>query len=154
MRTPCPQSCPCQKHPCTKITFRSLVKTMSGLPGRSLRQTLNLKPNRWARLRTKSSGAVSRLFIARIMRLRASDVFSMRESKCEHSVYHLIIGYDSMEVMRPQIQSTTESPVILCSPAGMGGSDIEPQEGSCSFHCGSDCSEAAVAPLRGFGKLG
>ena len=28
-------SCPCQKHPCTKITVRYLGKTISGLPGRS-----------------------------------------------------------------------------------------------------------------------
>ena len=38
------QSCPCQKHPFTKITVLNLGKTISGDPGKSLRCSLNLRP--------------------------------------------------------------------------------------------------------------
>ncbi len=37
IRAPRTQSCPCQKHPCTKITLRNFGNTRSGFPGRSLR---------------------------------------------------------------------------------------------------------------------
>ena len=46
MRQPRAQSCPCQKHPCTKIAFRRAGNTRSGVPGSSLRCNRNLNPRR------------------------------------------------------------------------------------------------------------
>ena len=52
--------CLCQKQPCTKITLRRPLKTMSGCPGIPSDVTLNLYPRECRRLRTRRSGRVSR----------------------------------------------------------------------------------------------
>lgn len=83
------QLCMCQKHPCTKTTFCLLTKTMSGLPGRSDRCSLNRKPNRWTRDRTISSGLVSFERIAAIFRLRCSLEWTSD------------MGYNEIEYYRP-----------------------------------------------------
>lgn len=51
--------CWCQKHPCTNIQRRYLGRTISGLPGRSLRCNLNRKPIEWSVRLTRISGEVS-----------------------------------------------------------------------------------------------
>ncbi len=74
MDRPLRQLCRCQKQPWTKTTFIRPEKTRSGEPGRCLECSLNRYPRRCASLRTISSGAVSRLVIARMIsdRLRLS----------------------------------------------------------------------------------
>lgn len=57
-RRPLVQPWPCQKQPCTNTATRYLGKTMSGVPGRSRRCSLNRIPAACAALRTASSGAV------------------------------------------------------------------------------------------------
>ena len=52
------QQCPCQKQPFTKITLFRAGKTISGVPGRSFRCSLNRKPRRCSTERTDSSGGV------------------------------------------------------------------------------------------------
>ena len=68
------RSCWCQKQPCTKITVRYLGKTMSGLPGRSLRCSLKRNPAPCRSRRTVSSGLVFWLFTAAIVLRRCSGV--------------------------------------------------------------------------------
>lgn len=58
-RRPFRQVWPCQKQPCTKITFMRDLNTRSGFPGRSLPCSRNRYPRRWATDRTVNSGAVS-----------------------------------------------------------------------------------------------
>ena len=67
-------SCPCQKHPFTKITVRYLRITMSGCPGS--RGWFSRYLNPWAKryLRTTSSGFVPLLCMDAIQRLRCSFV--------------------------------------------------------------------------------
>lgn len=60
--------CRCQKQPCTKTTARYLGRTRSGLPGRSLPCSLNLKPRPCSRLRSTCSGCVSAPRIPAIIR--------------------------------------------------------------------------------------
>ena len=60
--------CRCQKHPCTKITVPYLGRTMSGVPGRSLRCSRKRKPKRCSMERTRSSG---RVFFPRTFDIRA-----------------------------------------------------------------------------------
>lgn len=64
------QSCPCQKHPCTRMTARYFGKTRSGLPGSFLSWSRYRYPlANSARLIT-SSGLVSFPLMPAIMRLR------------------------------------------------------------------------------------
>lgn len=62
--------CRCQKQPCTKITVPYLGKTMSGVPGRSLRCSRKRKPKRCSMERTRSSG--------RVFFPRTFDIMSLR----------------------------------------------------------------------------
>jgi hypothetical protein len=61
-------SCPCQKHPCMKITACLEGKTMSGVPGRFLTCRRYRKPIPWTRRRSFISGAVS---LPRILDMRS-----------------------------------------------------------------------------------
>jgi hypothetical protein len=49
----------CQKQPWINMTVRYLGKTISGLPGRSLRCSRNRNPSPWSKDRTFFSGVVS-----------------------------------------------------------------------------------------------
>jgi len=73
-RAPRAQSCPCQKHPLTKMSLCSPGKTRSGFPGRSSRCNRKRKPMPWTSRRTINSGAVSLPFTARMIWLRCSGV--------------------------------------------------------------------------------
>jgi hypothetical protein len=75
--------CRCQKHPWTSTTARSRGNTMSGVPGKSVRWSLNLKPSAWAALRTAISGVVSRERTRDIKYDRRAGVSrSMQKSSC------------------------------------------------------------------------
>ncbi len=69
-RLPARHRCRCQKHPCTKTTFRRLRKTMSGRPGKSAACRRNRYPMPWSMRRTTHSGLVSRPLIRDILSLR------------------------------------------------------------------------------------
>lgn len=72
------QLCRCQKHPCTKMTFRCLGKTMSGFPGKSIRCNRKRNPIRWISERTASSGAVLRgPMLAMISERFSREILSM-----------------------------------------------------------------------------
>jgi len=64
----------CQKHPCTKITFRRPGNAMSGVPGKSRRCRRNRYPRRWSRRRTAISGSVFFCLTRRMSAFRASGV--------------------------------------------------------------------------------
>ncbi len=75
-------SCRCQKQPCTKIATFHRGNTRSGVPGKSVRCSLNLKPSEWATRRTLSSGTVLRPFTRDINQ----DLLStLRRSIISHS---------------------------------------------------------------------
>lgn len=63
--------CWCQKHPCTKITFRRRTKTKSGFPGRFFRCSRNLYPSACADFRTMISGLVFFDLISAMRMLRS-----------------------------------------------------------------------------------
>ena len=74
IRFPRVHLCRCQKHPCTKMTLRRLLKTRSGHPGRSRAYTPNLYPRERRSLRTRNSGLVSLARTKAIRSLRSSGV--------------------------------------------------------------------------------
>src|SRR5919112_4514600 len=63
-----PQSCPCQKQPCTKRAARRFGKTRSGFPARPLTCSLYRSPRACRAFLRRSSGTVSPLFTAAIVR--------------------------------------------------------------------------------------
>jgi hypothetical protein len=69
--------CRCQKHPWTKITVLYRVSTISGLPGRSLRCSLNRKPSACNARRSATSGEV---FEERIRDMRFDRSDGLRKS--------------------------------------------------------------------------
>jgi len=82
--------CRCQKHPCTKMTFRLVRRTMSGRPGRSLEWRRYPMPRlRRARL-TTSSGPVFLLRIRLMLALRRSGVILSTISR--FLISHLMDG--------------------------------------------------------------
>ena len=60
-RRPFRQSCPCQKHPCTKTAVRYLRSARSGAPGRRRTFRRYRKPSRHTALRTCLSASVPRV---------------------------------------------------------------------------------------------
>ena len=76
--------CRCQKHPCTIMMARYRGKTISGLPGRSLRWSLKRNPSLWAIRRTTSSGLVSRP--------RIRDMISLRLARSKMSLISQSVG--------------------------------------------------------------
>ena len=78
--------CPCQKQPCTKTTLRREGNTMSGVPGRSRRWSLNRYPSRCRARRSASSGFVSLC--------PTFDIMYERRSAVTWSVIGTIFGLD------------------------------------------------------------
>ena len=64
----------CQKHPRMSMMVLAFGTTMSGLPVKRRSQTRNLQPAAKIRLRTRTSGLVSRPLILLIILLRCSGV--------------------------------------------------------------------------------
>jgi hypothetical protein len=64
----------CQKHPRMSMMVLAFGTTMSGLPVKRRSQTRNLQPAAEIRLRTRTSGFVSRPLILLIILLRCSGV--------------------------------------------------------------------------------
>lgn len=67
-------SCPCQKHPLTKMTVLYFGKAISGVPGNFLTCTRKRSPRENRYFRTIISGFVSFPLTAAIQRLRCSGV--------------------------------------------------------------------------------
>src|SRR6266404_2516834 len=81
---------PCQKHPCTRIANWYLGKTISGLPGKSLRCRRKRKPRACRAWRTANSGAVSFARTRAINELRLSAERRFMPSRTlPESVYHI-----------------------------------------------------------------
>lgn len=64
--------CPCQKHPCTKISFSCPVRTISGLPGIVSTLPRKRQCNRLKHFLTSRSGDVLRPLTFAMIRLRFS----------------------------------------------------------------------------------
>ena len=67
-------SCPCQKHPFTKMHVLYFLSTMSGFPGNLVWLSLYLKPRPHRNFRTSISGFVSFPFIEAMHLCRCSGV--------------------------------------------------------------------------------
>lgn len=111
----------CQKQPCTKIATRDRTKTRSGVPGRARLCSRNRYPNRWAALRTASSGAVFRGPIRDIIALRFFlSTMSITHSPCS-SLRHIPIrnGAKSRAPFgKRQPEQIANYILVSCEPEG------------------------------------
>jgi len=120
--------CWCQKHPCTKITWRRPGKQMSGFPGSSLAWSLYRYPSPNSNRRTLHSGRVPALRFPRMAALTEADDAPGARGTFIHFWWPQLAGLLDACAMCAS-QRELKAPAAATVPSQFRGEACDPQSG-------------------------